>query len=237
MGVYNENRDKNQSMHDEIREQNAKLKNASVKEKLLYFKDYYMKGTIIGIIVLIVVINIIHTIVSAPKFTAFGALLYNTGGSFTDSSLLADDFAEYQQLDTVNGEVYIDGTYVYSTDPEKMNEMVYLGIQKSQAMISAKDVDIITGDSVAFDYFANSECFLDVTTVLAPEVLERFKDQIYYVTLAETGETLPLGIIVTGAPKLTENYYYVGREAILGFVANSQNIDTAKAFLEYIYIE
>ena len=40
MEVYNKNRDKNQSLSDEIREQNAKLKNASLKDKLLYFKDY-----------------------------------------------------------------------------------------------------------------------------------------------------------------------------------------------------
>ena len=37
MEVYNKNRDKNNSMHDEIREQNAKLKDAPLKEKLAYF--------------------------------------------------------------------------------------------------------------------------------------------------------------------------------------------------------
>lgn len=43
MEVYNKNRDKNNSMHDEIREQNAKLKDAPLKEKLAYFNEYYLK--------------------------------------------------------------------------------------------------------------------------------------------------------------------------------------------------
>ena len=43
MEVYNKNRDKNRNMHDEIREQNAKLKGAPLHEKLAYFKEYYLK--------------------------------------------------------------------------------------------------------------------------------------------------------------------------------------------------
>ncbi len=34
MEVYNKNRDKNNSLSDEIREQNAKLKGASLKDKV-----------------------------------------------------------------------------------------------------------------------------------------------------------------------------------------------------------
>ena len=37
MEVYNKNRDKNQGMHDEIREQNAKLKDAPLKDKIAYY--------------------------------------------------------------------------------------------------------------------------------------------------------------------------------------------------------
>ena len=46
MEVYNKNRDKNQSMHDEIREQNAKLKDAPLKDKIAYYKEYYLKATL-----------------------------------------------------------------------------------------------------------------------------------------------------------------------------------------------
>lgn len=46
MEVYNKNRDKNQGMHDEIREQNAKLKDAPLKDKIAYYKEYYLKATL-----------------------------------------------------------------------------------------------------------------------------------------------------------------------------------------------
>ena len=49
MEVYNKNRDNNHSMHDEIREQNAKLKGAPFREKLSYFQEYYLKTTLLVI--------------------------------------------------------------------------------------------------------------------------------------------------------------------------------------------
>ena len=55
MEVYNKNRDTNNSMHDEIREQNAKLKDAPFREKLDYFRDYYLKTTIVAVVVIVFV--------------------------------------------------------------------------------------------------------------------------------------------------------------------------------------
>ena len=50
MEVYNKNRDKNQSMHDEIREQNAKLKDAPLKEKIAFFKKKWLHEHIATIV-------------------------------------------------------------------------------------------------------------------------------------------------------------------------------------------
>ena len=74
MEVYNKNRDKNNSMHDEIREQNAKLKDAPLGEKLAYFKEYYLKTTIAIIIGVIFVGYLAYSMLTAPTDTAFAAL-------------------------------------------------------------------------------------------------------------------------------------------------------------------
>jgi hypothetical protein len=62
MEVYNKNRDNNNSMHDEIREQNAKLKNASLKEKWEYFKEYYLKMTLLILAGVILLISLAYSI-------------------------------------------------------------------------------------------------------------------------------------------------------------------------------
>lgn len=235
MGVYNENRDRNNSMHDEIREQNAKLKNAPLKEKLAYFKDYYLKATLVILAAIILVGSIIHTMVTSPDDTAFAALFFNDTGDSSDTSLL-DSFVEYRGIDTKEHYAYIDATYNYSTEGMDYADG-YVGLEKSMALIATKELDIIVGDQEAFDYYAKSECFHDITTILPQELLDRFQDQLYYYTNEETGETLPLGIYVTDSPKLNEHYYYVDKEPILGFIVNSDSLDNAIAFLEFIYME
>ena len=67
MEVYNKNRDKNNSMHDEIREQNAKLKDAPLKEKLAYFNEYYLKTTLVVLAILLLVGSIAYSMLTAPS--------------------------------------------------------------------------------------------------------------------------------------------------------------------------
>ena len=234
MEVYNKNRDNNHSMHDEIREQNAKLKGAPLKEKLSYFKEYYLKSTLAVIVALILVGSFIYTIATAPEGTAFAAYFYNDTGDSASTGLI-DEYIAYTGIDTQKYEVYLDATMDYSTDSG--NYLDYTGIQKAMAVISTKELDIIVGDQESFDYFVKSDCFHDVTTILPEELLEKYKDKFYYYTFEETGETLPVGIYVTDSPKLNEYNYYVEKEPILGFICNSDSIENALTFLEFIYLE
>lgn len=244
MDVYNKNRDKNNGMHDEIKEQNAKLKNASFKEKLSYFKDYYLKATIGVLIGIIFVAALIHDIASGPDDTVFAAYFYNDSGDSSNTEL-ADSFAEYMGIDTSEHDVYIDATASYYTD-EEMSENtaaamssyeIYTYLQKTMALISTNDLDIIAGNKSAFDYFAKAECLADVTTVLSEEQIEKYQDYFYYYTNEETSETYPAGIYINDAPKIQSYHYYDYSEGILGFVVNSEDLDNATAFLDYIFTE
>ena len=67
MEVYNKNRDQNNSMHDEIREQNAKLKDAPFKEKLAYFKEYYLKMTLVAVATIGLIVYILVTTLTSPS--------------------------------------------------------------------------------------------------------------------------------------------------------------------------
>lgn len=243
MGVYNENRDKNNGMRDEIREQNAKLKDAPLKEKLAYFKEYYLKTTLIAIAVIIFLGSLAYTLITAPDDTAFSAVFFNDTGDSSDTTL-ADSFAEFAQIDTKEHDVYIDATLMYhdtSSDAAMQASMNsyegYVGLEKTMAMITTTELDIIAGDKEAFDYFCKAECFHDVTTILPADLLEKFEDQLYYYTNEETGETLPLGICINDSPKLSQYHYYNGIDGYIGFVVNSNSIDNALLFLEYIYME
>lgn len=233
MEVYNKNRDKNNSIHDEIREQNAKLKNAPLKEKLSYFKEYYLKTTLVIIAAIVIVISIAYSMITAPDDTGFAAYFFNNVGNSSDTTML-DEFVEHIGLDTKEHEAYIDAAMHY--DPEAQNyESVYVSIEKSWAVMSTGELDIIVGDQLAFDYFAKGEAFCNVTTILPDHLMEQFKDKLYYYTNEETGETLPVGIYVGDSPELAEHCYYMDKEPILGFVTNSNSMENAIAFLRFLY--
>jgi hypothetical protein len=232
MEVYNKNRDNNNSMYDEIREQNAKLKGAPLNEKWAYFKEYYLKMTLAIIAAAIFIIYLAYTMITAPRDTAFAAYFFNDTGDSSNTEL-ADSFAEYMNIDTKKAECYIDATLNYSPDGADYDS--YIGLEKVMAVISSKELDVIVGDADTVSYFAKSECFSNVTEILPEDLLEKFKDDLFYAPVGESEELVPVGIYITGAPKIDEYYYYVGMEPIMGFVVNSNSIDNAIEFLRYIY--
>lgn len=238
--VYNKNRDQNNSMFDEMREQGAKLKGAPLKEKLAYYKEYYLKMSLAVIAVVVFVAYLVYTITTAPEDTAFAAYFYNDTGDSSSTELL-DSFVEYIGLDTDVHDAYIDATMNYYADSSDYDS--YIGLEKAVAVISISELDIIVGDADTIDYFARSDCFSDITTVLPGDLLEQFQDKLYYAVVGadeetgEEGELVPVGIYVTDSPKLNEYHYYDGMEPILGFIVNSDSMDNAITFLRFIYME
>jgi hypothetical protein len=243
MEVYNKNRDNNKSMRDEIREQRSKLKGAPLKDKWLYFKEYYLLATFVVVVIVAVLGYIAYTMITAPRDTAFAAFFFNSSGDSSDTSL-ADDFADYMGINTKKSQCYIDSSMVYSSSNEYsegienvINYDSYLFVEKVMAVMASEELDLIVGDCEAVDYYAGLECFSDITTILPEDLMEKFKDKLYYAKVGEEGVLMPVGIYITDAPKLSEHGYYTGKDAILGFVVNSNSVDNALEFLRYIYIE
>ena len=234
MEIYNKNRDNNHSLHDEIREQNAKLKDAPFREKLDYFKEYYLKMTI-GILACVILIgSILYTMLTSPSDTAFAAFFFNDTGDFSSTALI-DGFVEHMGIDTKEYNAYIDTSLNYTSENADMD--IYAGLEKTMAVIMAKELDVIVGDTDTIDYFSKGSCFHDVSTILPEDLLEQYKDKLYYAKVEDSDTVIPVGIFVTDSPKLNEQYYYINKEPVLGFIINSDNVDTAIQFLKYLYME
>lgn len=231
MGVYNENRDNNNSIHDEIREQNAKLKDAPLNDKLKYFKDYYLKKTIILVIVAAAIINIAYNIITAPEDSAFCAYFFNDAGMNIESTLV-DNFAKKMNIDTKKHRVYIDSTI--SFDPSQTDFNSYASIEKTSASVAAKELDVIVGDEKVIDYFAKNGYFHDVTEFLSEKTYSKYMDDFYYAENDE-GKTVPVGIYITDAPMLQKYNHYTGQQPIIGFVVNSVNPENTAAFFKYLF--
>lgn len=179
-------------------------------------------------------IYLAYSILTAPSDTAFAAFFYNDTGDSSNTELI-DGFVEHMSIDTKKHEAYIDATMNYA--PDGNDYEMYMSLEKSMAVISTGELDVIVGDAATLDYFARSECLHDITTVLPDDLLAQFEDRLYYAESGESAERIPVGIYVTDSPKLNQYYYYVGMEPVLGFAINSNSMDNAIAFLRYIYME
>ena len=94
------------SVHEEIREQQKKLKGQGFKAHWEYFWEYYKIHTIVAICVVILLAMLIRDIGSSKPY-GFYAIALNSGASYSQD-ILEKDFVEYSGFDTTNYDCYID---------------------------------------------------------------------------------------------------------------------------------
>lgn len=218
------------SVYDEIREQQRKLKGKPFKEKWAYFWEYYRIPTLVTVCVIAMVVSLIHTIVT-QKDAALNVIPVNTYLSVDlDTEALAADFAAYAQIDTEEYNVVIEQTM--SVDYEGLgDEYTYANIQKLAAMAASQSMDVVLADEDYIDHNLEGGLFVDLHEFFTEEELAAYEDRLLYRDIPEdeAGE-VPVAIDVR------DSQYMASAElpAYFCICSNSLNVDHAKLFLEYM---
>lgn len=167
-------------VQDEIREQQMKMKDMSLKGKLQYFWYYYKIHTIAVIVAIFFLVTLIHDISSAKEYTFYGVMLNSAGLS---SEVMETAFGEYANLDLKTYDCFIDtdSNLSYSS----MTQYDMATAQKLIALVQSKDLDALVFNSEVFNNYANNEMFIDLTTFFTAEELKPYQDRLYYVDYAE----------------------------------------------------
>ena len=216
------------SLYGEIKEQHRKTKNMSLKGKLGYFWDYYRIHTAVVLAVLVLAVMFIRQY-RANKDYAFYAVLLNVDTSRIQNDQWKDEFSEYAGIDTDEYSAAIDTSFIISKD--NLSEYSITSQEKLVVMISAGIIDIIVADSETFEYQAQSEGFANLETILPKEMLDKYRDYLYYTDAATFEATanalysadtfiidhhdpssmeqpIPVGICLPKGNKLTETGCY-----------------------------
>lgn len=247
------------SVNDEIREQQQKLKGKPFKEKWAYFWEYYKIHTLVTICVTIALISLIHTVVSQKDSALDVALVNAFLKDGLEAQQVAEDFAAYAQVDTDEYEVVIDpDLYV---DYEGQDQYSYLNMQKLTAMAAAQALDIILTNDAYIDHNISAGLFIDLHEFFTDEELAKYEDRLIYrvipdedtaeydIVPSETGapdtdaadlqtaaadaddpDAVPIGIDVRDSKYLYSDQI----ESYFCIVSTAQNVDNAKLFLEYL---
>ena len=220
------------SLRDEIRMQHKKMSHESFSKKLEYFWDYYKIQVMITVLLACMFGSILNGIIS-QKETMVSIALINAFPNAEDE-LLIEDFENYLGLNTKKQQVLIDSTYYLDDDSSSPYATTYS--QKFSTNAMAGKLDVVLADSDNFNFYGNQGFFQNLSLILPKEILDMYEDSFYYADLPydETTDLVPIGIKINNASKIGEFACYPGVDAYYGIVSNTQNIDYAVSYLNYI---
>lgn len=223
-----------ETLKNEAREEQAKLKKMSFRDKLWYIWEYYKIHMLIGCVILFF-LYALGTIFYQKSFTTqlFFIVMNDRSGSEADYEGLANEFKTrmgYGKKDKVE----VDSS-LYISFEESTSQLDYASLAKVTAIVASKDLDVLISDSPAVEHYASNGAFLNLEEVLPADLWDMVKDDVY-IAKDENGNSFPAAI------SLDDSYFHEKtgtqmEEAYFSLINNSTRTDTAFEFLRYLYEE
>lgn len=214
-----------------IEEQKAFLKGKPLKYKLSYFAEYYLKGTVIAIIILICIISLIRTMLNNKDHDLYVLFINSVG------NLESEEFEDIAGTDKSKNEVVFDDSlYIDLTSNDSSS---YLSLQKWVALMAAGDCDVMLADFATMSNYASQGFYMDLREAFSPEELNALGDRVIWSDILDedgnpTGESLPLMIDVTESARLNSVPVFLLDKVVFTIAASTERLDTAKLFFDYI---
>lgn len=208
------------------------FKEFSTKEKLLYYKEYYLPYTLI-IIALVAVFT--YVAVSIHKTNQVKDTIYCgmiAGVQFDKDTMdkMPELFADYLKNETdYNGYINVDRTYFevfYATFTDN---------SKLDNFFDKKRFDVFITRDDSFKSYVASGTIQDLSNILPDDVLEKLEDKIVYATVDGSNEPIPYGILLDD---IDYKFYDGGGDTInppiLSIPYNTKRPEVARYFIEFI---
>lgn len=247
---------------DEFREEREALRHGTFKQKFSYFLDYYKWPVIVAVLILCFAGSLIYQTVTRKDRAIFVALL--NVYELESAEEYPNRFAEYIGQDPEEYEFYFDTSmHMDSSDLTAYDETTMATTQKLMVYIAAREIDILVASESTTNSYAYSETFYDLSAVLSEEQFEKYEPYFYYMDQAvadarneadEAGEEyvnvpdypsprnpeamenpIPVGIYLDAADGLMENYFFTDETVILTVPANTEHLETALQFIDFIF--
>ena len=244
---------------DEFKEEREKMKSQPLKKRLSYFWTYYKWYVLGGTLALIVAISFIVQIVTKKEEALFGIVV--NASSYGKDREFASSFMEYAGIAPDKYEVTFHSALSLT---EQMSQDAVNTRELIMVYTASGDMDVAIMDTLAFESYAYSELFLDLSVVLSEELFSSLEGRIYYKDNATAGEfnaaldagestedivfpdpfkpedmkePIPIGIDISDCEVLEDAYYYPNKPVLLGLPATSGRTNMAIKFIEFLFAQ
>lgn len=222
------------AIYDEIREQQKKAAEMSLKGKFNYFWDYYKVHTCVTLVTIVLLIFLVKDILTGNQESVFQIAIVNSETQTLDETY-EKTFGEYIGINPKKESVTIDNTYQIDTD--SADQLTVASTQKMVANVQLGLIDAMLVPEDIVDYYASNSFLGDISKVLPAEQFDKLDQQgsIYYAKTEEG--MIPVGIQVEDSPWIKNTNLYSKQKPILTCLINSKHPENILKFIEYIYQE
>lgn len=223
----------------EKKTEREKMKDMTSKEKLEYFKTYYLKIVIASVLVLGVLVYILYQSLSPKPDVLLNIAVVNDYFEQEQVKNFLSDIDSYFEVDSDKENITFDYNYYISNTDNTQNS--YASIQKLTSYVYAKDIDVIITDEAYFKNLTEQGYFVDLTDLLPTDIYTELIDKYYTGAIVEedeqgvtsTGAEEPYGIYLDDS-SVYKNSGSTMTKPVIGVVSNSPNKDNAIRFIKFL---
>lgn len=224
------------SVNEEIKAQEDKVKKQSLKKRIGYFWYYHKWQLIGGLAAVLLVGSILHTLFTDHKKIYLTGVFLNTRLTNTDRETLIDEYAAANDIDTDKYSVDFDCSLAYNLEDPSDSLSTYTPVMML-AYSEGKVGDFVLTDAKTFDFFAGAGYYCDLNEELDAALLAQHADRLYYYDFNDGHGGVPVAIDISDAPKLSRLGYETEDGVLFSLFLNSNHQKQALAFLAWVYAE
>lgn len=244
-------------IRDEIRrERKAYFATATPKQKFEYLLHYYGPTALLVAVIIGFTLYFVLQTVLQPKSVLNGTFInLYTYDTIDEANKLGNKYLKDKGIDTKKYTAMFGSNLIMSDD-------LVVTQQSDQALISqisARLLDFAVGSSKHLQPYAYEQLFVDLSTILTEEQMEKYEPYFLYIDKAifaekedvslddmdsieypdctkpeEMREPIPVFISLTNSQVIHDLYGFNDPHRCIGIVYNGKNQDNALDFLDYI---
>ncbi len=221
-----------ESLRDEIKLQQEKVKSMPRKDKITYFVYYYKWHVIIGLILLVLFGTILHSLLTRRE-DGFYCVLMNVDHPMVVMDEMSDSFEKYAGMDQKKYKAYFDTSISTEGENPMFAEDAYDSVTRLNALFIGAQVDVVCGSlENLMEYDAEGNMLMELSELLSEENIEAL-DTEGLIVRSKSGN--PIGIKMSGSEVLVENGCYdEDTEVYACVMSNAPHVEFFDDFVEFM---
>lgn len=220
--------------HDSAERIKERVHQMSTSQKLSYYIEYYgVKCLVIAVAVFFLVFVVINAIKKPNDAFYFmvtdsdneSPAVTNEDTDFFEPFLVENQIDPKKNIVSIDWQTYGGGSIVGAQ----------YGIQTYQTKFIIGEVDLLISARPFYEEIAQTYYMDDIRKFVSEEVLEKYTDKFIYVTLEDSTQRVPVGIVLSGKDnKWLQSVGWFKGECVVGVAADCPHEELAIKMLEQI---